>query len=66
MKPVYLDHNASTPIASEVADAMRPFLREHYGNPSSSHWAGAPAKQAVEKARRQVAALCQNSLEMSP
>ena len=57
MKAIYLDYNASTPIAPEVADAMRPFLTEHYGNPSSSHWAGAPAKHAVEKARGQVAAL---------
>ena len=57
MKPIYLDYNASTPIAPEVADAMRPFLSEHYGNPSSQHWAGTPAKQAIEKARSQVAAL---------
>lgn len=57
MKHVYLDYNASTPIAPEVADAMRPFLSEHYGNPSSQHWAGAPAKEGVEKARSQVAAL---------
>ncbi|HEV2247314.1 MAG TPA: cysteine desulfurase family protein [Terriglobia bacterium] len=57
MQYIYLDYNASTPIAPEVADAMRPFLSEHYGNPSSQHWAGAPAKQAIEKARSQVAAL---------
>ena len=57
MKAIYLDYNASTPIAPEVADAMRPFLSQHYGNPSSHHWAGAPAKQALEKARSQVAAL---------
>lgn len=57
MKHIYLDYNASTPIAPEVADAMRPFLSEHYGNPSSHHWAGAPAKQALEKARGQVASL---------
>lgn len=57
MKRIYLDYNASTPIAPEVADAMRPFLSEHFGNPSSQHWAGAPAKHAVEKARGQVAAL---------
>ena len=52
---IYLDYNASTPIAPEVAEAMRPFLADHYGNPSSGHWAGAPAKQAVEKARGQIA-----------
>ena len=54
---IYLDHNASTPTAPEVVDAMRPFLTSHYGNPSSPHWAGAPAKAAVERARSQVAAL---------
>ena len=57
MKPIYLDYNASTPIAPEVANAMRPFLTGHFGNPSSPHWAGAPAKQALESARVQVAAL---------
>lgn len=57
MKPIYLDYNASTPIAPEVVNAMRPFLAEHFGNPSSSHWAGLPAKQALEGARVQVAAL---------
>src|SRR3970040_2729514 len=52
---IYLDFNASTPIAPEAVEAMRPFLSDHYGNPSSLHWAGAPAKDAVEKARGQVA-----------
>src|SRR3990170_2228535 len=56
---IYLDFNASTPIAPEVAEAMKPFLTQHYGNPSSHHWAGAPAKEAVEHARRQVADLLQ-------
>ncbi len=55
--PIYLDYNASTPIAPEVAEAMRPFLSKHYGNPSSLHWAGRPAKEAVERARAQVAGL---------
>jgi cysteine desulfurase len=54
---IYLDFNASTPLAPEVVEAMWPFLTEHYGNPSSPHWAGAPAREAVERARRQVAAL---------
>ncbi|HBX42464.1 MAG TPA: cysteine desulfurase NifS, partial [Deltaproteobacteria bacterium] len=54
---MYLDFNASTPIAPEAVEAMRPFLSDHYGNPSSLHWAGMPAKDAVEKARGQVAAL---------
>src|SRR4030066_1515138 len=52
---IYLDFNASTPIAPEAVEAMRPFLANHYGNPSSLHWAGVPAKDAVEKARGQVA-----------
>jgi cysteine desulfurase len=56
MAPIYLDYNASTPIAPEVATAIRPFLEEAYGNPSSGHWAGAPAKAAVENARGKVAA----------
>lgn len=54
---IYLDFNASTPIAPEVADAMQPFLTQHFGNPSSLHWSGAPAKEAVENARQQVADL---------
>ena len=54
---IYLDYNASTPICPEAVDAMRPFLSDHYGNPSSLHWAGKPAKDAVEKARGQVAGL---------
>jgi cysteine desulfurase len=57
MKQIYLDFNASAPIAPEVADAMRPLLADHYGNPSSRHWAGVPAKEAVEVARAQVADL---------
>jgi cysteine desulfurase len=56
-KQIYLDFNASTPPAAEVVEAMRPLLTEHFGNPSSHHWAGAPAKAAVERARAQVAAL---------
>ena len=54
---IYLDFNASTPIAPEVADAMRGVLAEPFGNPSSEHWAGEPAKHAIEKARAQVAVL---------
>jgi cysteine desulfurase len=54
---IYLDFNASTPIAPEVTDAMRGVLAEPFGNPSSGHWAGEPAKRALEKARAQVAAL---------
>jgi len=62
-QPIYLDFNASTPIAPEVADAMRPFLSQHFGNPSSQHWAGIPAKEAVEHARQQVAELLQCSTD---
>jgi len=58
---IYLDFNASTPIAPEVAEAMKPFLSQHFGNPSSQHWAGIPAKEAVEQARQQVAELLQCS-----
>ncbi|MBU0529841.1 selenide, water dikinase SelD [bacterium] len=57
MKPIYLDYNATTPIAPEVVEAMRPYLEEHFGNPSSSHWYGIQTKKAVEKARKQVADL---------
>jgi cysteine desulfurase len=57
MKPIYLDYNATTPISKEVADAMRPYLDEHFGNPSSSHIYGKQTKEAVEKARKQVANL---------
>ena len=56
-KTIYLDYNASTPIAPEVVEAIRPFLYQHFGNPSSHHWAGELAKEAVEHARRQVAGL---------
>jgi cysteine desulfurase len=54
---IYLDYNASTPVVSAVAAAMRPYLDSAYGNPSSGHWAAVPAKQALERARGQVAAL---------
>ena len=57
MTKIYLDHNASTPVAPEVIEAMQPFLREHFGNPSSRHWAGTAAKQALGSARTQVAGL---------
>jgi cysteine desulfurase len=57
MAQIYLDYNASTPIDPAVAAAMRPFLEDAYGNPSSGHWAGAPARAALDHARGQVAAL---------
>lgn len=57
MSPIYLDYNATTPIAPEVADVMRPYLDEFFGNPSSTHAYGVKTKMAVENARRQVAKL---------
>jgi len=54
---IYLDHNATTPVAPEVLDAMLPYLRENFGNPSSDHSAGRAAARAVAVARAQVAAL---------
>ncbi len=57
MNTIYLDYNATTPIAPEVAEAMVPYLYEHFGNPSSSHPYGVAAKHAVESARGQVADL---------
>jgi cysteine desulfurase len=53
---IYLDYNASTPIDPAVSAAMKPLLADHYGNPSSGHWASAGAKDAVETARSQIAA----------
>ena len=60
-EPIYLDYNATTPIDATVVEAMEPFLREHYGNPSSAHAYGHAARDAVENARRQVAALVRAS-----
>jgi cysteine desulfurase len=57
MRRVYLDNNATTPLAPEVFEAMRPYWLEDYGNASSIHWFGQHAKAAVEKAREQVARL---------
>ena len=55
--PIYLDHNATTPVRAEVVEAMLPWLKEHFGNPSSTHVYGRRAHEAIEKAREQVAAL---------
>ena len=57
MEPIYLDFNATTPIDPQVADAMLPFLKRIFGNPSSFHWFGIISKKAVLKARKQVANL---------
>ncbi|WP_216616416.1 cysteine desulfurase family protein [Marinifilum caeruleilacunae] len=52
---IYLDYNATTPVAKEVAEAMQPYLFEYFGNPSSSHWYGQQTKNAIEKARKSLA-----------
>ena len=57
MLPIYLDYNATTPIAPEVLSAMRPYLEEYFGNPSSTHRFGQLARSGIETARTQVAGL---------
>ncbi len=57
LKPVYLDNNATTPLAPEVVSAMVECLRDNFGNPSSAHIRGIKAKKAVDDARRQVGSL---------
>jgi cysteine desulfurase len=56
-RPIYLDHNASTPVLAEVRDAMLPYLGEYFGNPSSNHLYGQTMRSAVERAREQLASL---------
>ncbi|MGH7225297.1 MAG: cysteine desulfurase family protein [Gemmataceae bacterium] len=57
MTPIYLDYNATTPLDPAVVEAMLPYLKEHYGNPSSTHVLGKTAHAAVEQARQQTARL---------
>jgi cysteine desulfurase len=57
MSPIYLDYNATTPVDAAVLDAMLPYLRGEFGNPSSAHGLGGRAHDAVEAARAEVAAL---------
>ncbi len=57
MDLIYLDHNATTPVREEVLEAMLPYYRGGFGNPSSVHRFGREARQAVEAAREKVAAL---------
>jgi cysteine desulfurase len=54
--PTYLDHNATTPLDARVLEAMLPYLKERYGNPSSRHEYGRAARLAIDTARQQVAA----------
>jgi len=56
-KPIYLDYNATTPVDPAVVDAMEPYLREHFGNPSSDHVYGYRTRAAVQTAREQLATL---------
>jgi cysteine desulfurase len=62
MERLYLDHAATTPLAPEVLEAILPYLRTHFGNPSSVHSFGREAREAVENARRQTA----GALEAKP
>jgi cysteine desulfurase len=63
MRQIYLDFNATTPIDPRVAESMRAAMNDGYGNPSSPHWAGAPAKRMVEASRKRVASLLSCSPE---
>jgi len=57
MNPVYLDYNATTPIDPEVAEEMIPYIKSHFGNPSSSYPIGRFSKEAMIRSRAQVAGL---------
>lgn len=57
MRIIYLDYNATTPVAPSVFEAMTPFLTEHYGNPSSAYGLGHACREAIEDARGKVAVL---------
>ena len=57
MEHIYLDHAATTPVLSRVIDVMMPFLRDHFGNPSSIHSFGREARDALEEAQDRAAAL---------
>jgi cysteine desulfurase len=63
MEQIYFDHSATTPLDPRVVEAMLPYFGANFGNPSSLHWAGQQAKQAIELGRRQVAELIHASPE---
>src|ERR1017187_8278849 len=62
-KPVYPDYNATTPLDPEVIEAMRPYLEEHFGNPSSGHWYVGQPRKAVAEARARVAEVLPSAAE---
>lgn len=57
MRSIYLDYTTTTPVAASVREVMLPFLSEFYGHPSSCHWYGRAAQEAIEDARSNVASL---------
>ena len=57
MRSIYLDYCTTTPVAGSVRDCMQPFLSDYYGHPSSGHWFGRAAQEAIEDARSNVATL---------
>lgn len=63
MKRIYLDFNATTPIHPEVAESMKPFLKEYFGNPSSNHWYGTQTKLKLENSRKQIALFLNCSMD---
>lgn len=54
---IYLDYNGTTPVYPDVLDSMMPYLKEHYGNPSSGHQFGKAPRQAIDKSRMQILSL---------
>lgn len=57
--PIFLDYLATTPVDDSVIDEMTRYLKDHFGNPSSSHYFGREPKEAINRARQQVANLIQ-------
>ncbi|HJP18124.1 MAG TPA: aminotransferase class V-fold PLP-dependent enzyme, partial [Nitrospinota bacterium] len=55
MRKVYLDNNATTPVHPEVFEAMCPYLKDYFGNPSSAHHFGRPLKVVMDEAREKIA-----------